>query len=158
MTCIGSLCNVERVDRMHALSSDLVVYVARLVRDVRRHNAEIPAASTRVLSLVDELGPSTVGVLADNDRCSQPTMSGLVNGLVERGWVARSPHPDDSRASLVSLTELGHKTLAGLRQNNADLIARRMAAAGRSADDLEQVVAVLRDLLPSKNDETEGQQ
>ena len=135
------------VDEMHQLSSDLVVLVARLVRDVRRNNVTIPAASTRLMSLIDELGPSTVGVLAENDRCSQPTMTGIVNGLAERGWVARTPHPDDSRANLVSLTELGRKSLASVRQTNADLIARRAAATGRSAVDLSTTVEVLRDLL-----------
>ncbi len=58
---------------------------ARLVREVRRHNAELPAATTRLLSLLDELGPSTVSDLAAQDRCSQPTMTGIVNGLVTQG-------------------------------------------------------------------------
>ncbi len=61
------------------------------------------------MSLLDELGPSTVGRLAEQDRCSQPTMTGLVNGMVERGWAERTPHPDDSRANLVSLTSLGRR-------------------------------------------------
>ncbi|MGI9158073.1 MAG: MarR family winged helix-turn-helix transcriptional regulator [Marmoricola sp.] len=138
------------MDEIHRLSNDLVVLVARLVRDVRRNNVTIPAASMRVLSLIDELGATTVGVLAEHDRCSQPTMTGLVNGLEERGWAERAPHPDDSRANLVSLTELGRKTLSVLRQNNADLIARRIAASGRPLSDLDTAVALLRDLLPDE--------
>ncbi len=139
---------MQGVDEMHELSNDLVVLVARLLRDVRRNNVSIPAASMRVLSLVDQHGPTTVGVLAEQDRCSQPTMTGLVNGLVERGWAEREPHPDDSRANLVSLTDLGRKTLSALRQNNADLVASRIAASGRPLDDLKTAVALLRDLLP----------
>ena len=46
---------------MHRLSNELVVLAARLVRDVRRRNVDLPAASTRLMSLLDELGPSTVG-------------------------------------------------------------------------------------------------
>jgi DNA-binding MarR family transcriptional regulator len=137
------------MDRIHDLSSDLVVLVARLVRDVRRHNVDIPAASTRVMSLIDELGPSTVGRLAEQDRCSQPTMSGLVNGLVDRGWAGRTPHPADSRATLVSLTALGRRTLAMLRRHNADLVAERIAASGASVDDLQTAVTLLRALLPT---------
>jgi len=139
---------------MHRLSNELVVLVARLVRDVRRHNVDVPAASTRLMSLLDELGPSTVGRLADHDRCSQPTMTGLVNGLVDRGWAERSPHPDDSRANLVTLTALGRTTLATLRRHNADLIAERIAASGRSVDDLETAVALLRDLVPPTQEGT----
>ncbi len=139
---------------MHRLSNELVVLVARLVRDVRRRNVDLPAASTRLMSLLDELGPSTVGRLADHDRCSQPTMTGLVNGLVDRGWAERSPHPDDSRANLVTLTAPGRTTLATLRRHNADLIAERIAAAGRSVDDLETAVALLRDLVPPTQEGT----
>ena len=142
------------MEEMHRLSNELVVLAARLVRDVRRRNVDLPAASTRLMSLLDELGPSTVGRLADHDRCSQPTMTGLVNGLVDRGWAERSPHPDDSRANLVTLTALGRTTLATLRRHNADLVAERIAASGRSVDDLETAVALLRDLVPPTQEGT----
>lgn len=128
---------------MHRLSNELVVTVARLLRDVRRHNVDLPAASTRLLSLVDELGPATIGLLAERDRCTQPTMTGLVNGLVDRGWARRTPHPTDSRASLVDLTRLGRKTLAELRHANADLIAGRIETSGHSLAELHTAVSVL---------------
>ena len=130
-----------------SLSNDLVVLSARLVREVRRHNGELPAATTRLLSLLDELGPSTVGALAAADRCSQPTMTGIVNGLVDKGWVQRQPHPDDARASLVSMTDEGHDQLRAVRRRNAALVAERTQAAGRSPEDLATAVAVLSDLL-----------
>ena len=129
------------------LSNDLLVLSARLVRDVRRHNSDHPAASTRLMSLLDELGPSTIGTLASADRCSQPTMTGLVNGLVERGWLQRTPHPDDARAQLVSMTEQGRSVLSDVRRRNADLVAERIASTGRSPEDLAIAVAVLADLL-----------
>lgn len=131
------------------LSNELLVLSARLVRDVRRHSSEYPAASTRLMSLLDELGPSTVGALAEADRCSQPTMTGLVNGLVERGWVERRPHPDDARAQLVTMTEAGCAMLAEVRRRNAALVAERIEASGRSPEDLATAVAVLTDLLRS---------
>ena len=53
-----------------------------LVREVRRHKVDIPPANIRLMSLLDELGPSTISALAVADRCSQPTMSGLVNASV----------------------------------------------------------------------------
>ena len=137
------------MEETHRLSNELVVLAARLVRDVRRRNVDLPAASTRLMSLLDELGPSTVGRLAEHDRCSQPTMTGLVKGMVERGWAERSPHPDDSRAHLVALTPAGRSTLATLRRHNADLVAERIAASVRSVDDLRTAVALLRDLVPT---------
>jgi DNA-binding MarR family transcriptional regulator len=130
-----------------SLSNELVVLSARLVREIRRHNTEVPAASTRLLSLLDELGPSAVGSLAAADRCSQPTMTGLVNGLVEKGWVRRDRHPDDARASIVSLTDAGHEVLTDIRRRNAALVADRIEAAGRSTEELRTAVSVLSDLL-----------
>ena len=133
--------------RVQELSNDLVVLVARLVREVRRNNTEVPAASTRLMSLLDELGPSTVGALAQADRCSQPTMTGLVNGLAEKGWVQRTPHPDDARSSLVTMTAEGETVLASVRRTNAALVAGRIERSGRSPADLATAVAVLSDLL-----------
>jgi len=129
------------------LSNDLVVLSARLVREIRRNSVDIPAASTRLMSLLDELGPSTVGALAQADRCSQPTMTGLVNGLVEKGWLQRQPHPDDARSALVSMTREGRQKLTAVRRRNAALVAQRIEASGRSEEDLATAVAVLSDLL-----------
>jgi DNA-binding MarR family transcriptional regulator len=129
------------------LSNDLVVLSARLVREVRRNTADLPAASTRLMSLLDELGPSTVGALTQADRCSQPTMTGLVNGLVDKGWVQRDPHPDDARASVVSMTAEGRKKLTAVRRRNATMVAERIASSGRSTEELATAVAVLSDLL-----------
>jgi DNA-binding MarR family transcriptional regulator len=129
------------------LSNDLVVLSARLVREVRRNSVDLPAASTRLMSLLDELGPSTVSALAQADRCSQPTMTGLVNGLADKGWVQRVPHPDDARASLVSMTPDGRRKLTTVRRRNATLVAERIEASGRSPEELATAVAVLSDLL-----------
>jgi DNA-binding MarR family transcriptional regulator len=131
------------------LSNDLVVLSARLVREVRRHS-DIPVASTRLLSLLDELGPSLLGELADADRISQPSMTAHVNALVEKGWVRRDPHPDDARARLVSMTEEGRLQLTDLRRRNAALVAERVEASGQSPADLATAVSVLSDLLQRK--------
>lgn len=128
------------------LASDLVTYAARLVRAVRRH-AELPAGA-RLLSILDELGASTVTALAAADRTSQPTTTGAVRDLVERGLVARKPHPDDARSSLVDLTDAGRAELARIRRRNGEAVAARLDAhPTHTAEDLATAVAVLRDLL-----------
>jgi len=133
------------------LSSDLTVYAARLVRLVRRESAT--TAGTRVLSILDEAGPLSVTALAQADRCSQPTMTGQVNQLVELGWVAKEPHPDDARSSLVGLTPDGRAELRRIRRVNAALVAKRLARrADLTPDDLATAVAVLQAVV----DNTEG--
>ncbi len=129
------------------LSNDLVVLSARLVREVRRNTADLPAASTRLMSLLDELGPSTVSALAQADRCSQPSMTGLVNGLVTKGWLQRDPNPDDARSTVISMTTDGRQVLDAVRSRNAALVADRIATSGRSPEELATAVAVLNDLL-----------
>lgn len=134
-------------ERTRELSNELVVMSARLVRAIRRNNADLPAATTRVMSLLDEVGPSTVSAMAHADRCSQPTMTGLVNGLVDKGWLRRDSDPGDARRSIVSMTPEGRRALSDVRRRNAALIAERVIASGHTPADLAAAVAVLRDLL-----------
>jgi DNA-binding MarR family transcriptional regulator len=129
------------------LSNDLVVLSARLVREVRRNSSDVPAASLRLMSMLDELGPSAVGALAQADQCTQPTMTGIVNGLVAKGWVRREPHPDDARSTLISMTQEGRRKLTAVRRRNATVVAERIAGSGHTAEELATAVAVLSDLL-----------
>jgi DNA-binding MarR family transcriptional regulator len=128
------------------LGSELVVQSARLVRAVRR--ALEQPTGVRALSLLDEQGPSTVTQLAHADRCSQPTMTGTVNALVEHGWARRTPHPDDARSSLVELTDAGREVLARTRRGHGETVAARLARTGRFGPaELATAVAVLREVL-----------
>lgn len=140
---------------LQELSSDLVVYAARLVRAVRRAN-ELPAGF-RVLSLLDEHGPLGITALASADRCSQPTMSGAVSALADRGWVDKQPNPADARGSVVTLTDSGRQELDRARRRNGELVAARLAAHHEhTAEDLATAVAVLRDVLSSGPDTEKG--
>ena len=137
---------MTETDELRELSSDLVVYAARLVRAVRR--ALEQPAGIRVLSLLDEYGALGITQLAAADRSSQPTMSGAVAGLVERGWVDKQPNPADARGTVVTLTEAGRQELRRIRGLNGELVAARLAAHGpHRTEDLATAVAVLRDVL-----------
>ncbi len=143
---------------LEELSAELVLYTGRLVRAVTRRSAgrstDVPTASLRLLSQVDELGPVTIGALAAADRCSQPTMSAGVQTLCERGWAAKEPNPDDARSSLVTLTEAGRTVLAEARRARAEVVADRFRAIpDHDERDLATAVAVLRSLLEQPDDE-----
>lgn len=127
------------------LSSDLVVYAARLMRLVRRA-LDLPA-SVRVLTILDAIGPLGITDLARADGCSQPTMSAQIAQLVETGLVSKEPNPADARASLVTLTDAGRADLADVRERISHLIAERLESRHRTQADLEAAVAVLRDLV-----------
>ena len=130
------------------LGGELVVQAARLVRAARHRNDTVPPAGLRVLSLLDQHGPLGVGRLAELDRCSQPTMTGAVNGLVERGWATKEPDPGDARASRVTVTGSGAAALADVRRAIAADVSERFARqTTHSPEDLATAVSVLRTIL-----------
>ena len=142
------MCPDVPTDPVLDLSGELVVQAARLVRAVRRRTGDVLPAGVRVLSLLDQYGPLGIGRLADLDRCSQPTMTGAVKGLAERGWVARESDPADARATVVTLTAEGVTALADVRRRNAEVVASRFAEqTTHSPEDLATAVSVLRAVL-----------
>ncbi len=141
---------------MEELSAELVLHTGRLVRAVSRDTSraprtagsQAPTASLRLLSVIEELAPVTIGALATADRCSQPTMSAGVGTLCDRGWAVKQRNPDDARSSLVTLTEAGRTVLAEAREERAASVAARLRADPRHDErDLATAVAVLRSLL-----------
>lgn len=146
-------------DDQYSTASDLVTYAARLVRASRQHIHSTPPAGVRVLSPLDEHGPCGVGRLAQLDRTSQPTMSGLVGTLVGRGWVTKETDPDDARATLVTLTPSGRDALSVVRQRNAEAVASAVREHPTlTPEDLATAVRVLREVLEATAHQQEGQQ
>jgi DNA-binding MarR family transcriptional regulator len=144
--------DVNQSDHLEQLGSELVVQSARLVRLVRRRLAQ-PAA-VRVLSLLDELGPTGVSALATADHCSQPTMTGQVRQLKEHGWVEGTPNPDDARSTLVSLTDAGRAELARVRADHGRMVAERLRSAQKYDDgQVEAAVELLRTVLENPEDD-----
>jgi DNA-binding MarR family transcriptional regulator len=143
---------------LERLSAELAMYAGRLVRAVTRRTAgDVPAASLRLLSQLEELGPVTVGQLALADRCSQPTMSNAVQYLTEKGWAVKQPNPEDARSSLVALTDDGRAVLTRARRRNAAVIADRLRA-DREHDlaDLATAVSLIKRLLDENPEPQEG--
>ncbi|BBH16682.1 MarR family transcriptional regulator [Nocardioides baekrokdamisoli] len=123
-------------------ATEIVMYAARLIRQVRRE-LDLPAY-IRVLSLLDELGPTGISQLATADNCAQPTMSAQIRQIELDGYVSRRPHPDDARSSLIELTAAGRTELATMRT------ALGAAAAARLGDctpaEVATTIHVLRTL------------
>lgn len=147
---------MEPTTEITALSSELAMYAARLVRLIRQNNPQ--AAGVRAMSTIDQHGPLGVTTLAQLDNCSQPTMTGIVRQLLDQGWVSREPHPTDARSTLIGLTEEGHAELTRVRAANARLVASRIALhPERTAAELATAVDVLRDVLTEPTTTKESQ-
>jgi DNA-binding MarR family transcriptional regulator len=78
------------------------------------------------LGALEAAGPLRIGGLADILGTSAPTTSRLVEGLHERGLVARTPDPDDHRATRVAVTAEGAELLQVQRGRAIDALARRI--------------------------------
>lgn len=130
------------------LGEDIVVASTRLSRLATRNVNTLPHAAMRVLGRLDELGQARISELAKADRCSQPTMSNLVQRLEDQGWVHRAQDPADSRASLISLTDAGLAELRSARhQAGAALAAHLSQLPASDLSTLEAAAQIIHKLL-----------
>ena len=112
------------IDRVAAL--DRVLELALLVNaDMTRGLAArgLTESRTRLLWVLLQRGPSTQRELADALRVSPRNITGLVDALVDTGFVSRGPHPTDRRATLVQFTQRG-ADVAGELEHDQQEFAR----------------------------------
>lgn len=103
---------------------DRVLHLATLVQtDLARFEREQGLTTSRVhlLWVLGAAGPTTQQSLAAALDVTPRNVTGLVDGLVGSGHVTREPHPGDRRATLVTPTDLGARTIADLVSSHADL-------------------------------------
>lgn len=65
---------------------------------------EFGMAYLPVAMMIHEQGPLQQKALADRAQVEQPTMAALLTRMERDGLIERRPHPQDKRASLISLT------------------------------------------------------
>ena len=103
---------------------DQVLLLSSLVQaDLARFEMQEGLSTARVhlLWALGKSGPSTQRALASALGVTPRNVTGLVDGLVASGHLTREPHPDDRRATLVTLTDLGRRTVDALVASHADL-------------------------------------
>lgn len=141
------------LDDTRALALDLVLTSTRLVRLVSSQ-LDIPLSlpQSRALAELRENGALRISVLAKTQRCSQPSMTTLVDRLESAGFVTRSTDPTDARAVLVEITDAGRETLVRAGEAIAEALAEPLAhltrddraEIARSLDILRSVTAEVR--------------
>ena len=122
----------------------------RLLRLLRREDDSGGLSGPRLsaLSVLVFTGPLSLAELAAAEQVRPPTMSRIVDGLVEAGLVTREMKPGDRRSVRITPTEQGARLLnAGREQRVRALTARleRLAeserrALARGVEILERVV------------------
>jgi len=103
-------------------------------------------------------GPMTQRELSQILQCTPRNVTGLVDALQADGFVERSPHPTDRRATLVTLTEPGRTAAAawqGSYQELATLLFADLAAADLACfvTTIDRMLEQLRDATSVTADE-----
>jgi len=141
---------VRRGARPTRLAGELRTEVNRLAYHLRTPATRSGVTPTRLAALAALTRfPDGVrqGDLAELMGMSAPSMTRLVEIMLEAGWVERLRDPADQRALLVRLTALGTKTMETLREESATQLSDELAdltPAERAA--LAAAVPVLRKL------------
>jgi DNA-binding MarR family transcriptional regulator len=109
---------------------ELLVALSRARRWLSRLATAEPAplgsSGVSALGEIVRSGPIRLGDLAARERITPPTLSRVVAGLVELGYVERSVDPDDARAGIVTATPAGTELLRGLRARRTEELAARL--------------------------------
>jgi DNA-binding MarR family transcriptional regulator len=102
-------------------------------------------ARAEVIWELHHRGPLTQRELSQALQCTPRNVTGLIDALQSAGYVARSVHPTDRRATLVSLTEQGSVAAADWQAGYRD--AAKRLFDGIPARDLATFVATLDQVL-----------
>ena len=102
----------------------------RLLRQLRGTDRESGVGPARLsaLSVLVMGGPRTVTELARAEDVRPPTMTRIVQGLVDSGLAARRRDRDDARVVHVRATRKGERTLQAARSRRVEQLARRLRA------------------------------
>ncbi len=112
--------------------------------DVGARDYGLGFARGRVLWALSESGPVLMRALSEALGVSPRTVTGLVDALEADGWVTRSPHPADRRATIISLTPTAESALEQLNESYRTLAHDLLRDV--PADDLRRCREVIRQL------------
>ena len=128
------------------VSARLQSAAIRLLRTLRRENGggELSAPRLSALSVIVFGGAMSLTELAAAEQVKAPTMSRIVDALVDRGLVTRVAKPGDRRSVRIAATELGTQLLhAGREQRVSALVARLSTLADSERRALARGVEIL---------------
>jgi DNA-binding MarR family transcriptional regulator len=108
-----------------ALASTLIRLPAALDAQLRR-DAGISHFEYQALAMLSQAPDGTLRmrVLAAQTEGSLPRLSQVVARLEQRGWVHRTPDPDDGRATLATLTDEGRAKVAEAAPGHVEEVRR----------------------------------
>ena len=117
----------DMASRLHSAS-------IRLLRLLRREDDESGLSAPRLsaLSVLVFGGAMSLAELAEAEQVRPPTMSRIVDALVEKGLVTRETVPEDRRSVRIAATEEGRRLLEAGRERRVRALASRLTRLAES--------------------------
>jgi len=98
--------------------------------DVHVRARGLSSLEWRVLATLQDSEPLTIGQLAHEVLSKQPTVTKLVQRMVDQGWVALQADPADQRRTLVTATAAGKRLVRPLVEQAKAHEAKLLSALG----------------------------
>ena len=113
--------------QLHAVS-------IRLLRTLRREDDAfgLSGPRTSALSVIVFAGPLSLAELAAAEQVKPPTMSRIVEALVEAGLVTRETAPGDRRSVRIAATDKGRKLMEAGRARRVQALSQRLVGLAPS--------------------------
>lgn len=118
-----------------------VMRLGRRLRQLRDDSLDLGSNQLSAMAVLLNSGDLLMGELAAQERVRPPSMTRIVNGLEERGYVLRRPDPRDRRQSLVSLTPAGRAIVLDNRRRRDEWLAVRIATLSPDERELLRAAA-----------------
>ena len=116
------------------------------MRAQQQHDLSVP--QFRTLAFLSRHPGSSLSAAAEHIGLTLPTMSVLVEGLVQRGLVVREPDARDRRRVLLTLTTTGQALHRQAQDGAADWLAGLLEPLNeQERESIVQALAVLRPLF-----------
>jgi DNA-binding MarR family transcriptional regulator len=136
--------------------TELLVALSRARRWLSRLAADpvgnVGSTGVAALAEVIRSGPIRLGDLAAREKVAPATLSRVVAGLVEHGYVERSTDPEDGRAGLLTATAAGEQLLRDSRaRRSAELAGRLQGLSEAERAAVLGAAPALRKLVDSEN-------
>ena len=130
----------------------MYVVIGRLVRTLRRAGAAgLGPGAMAALATLSRVGPMRLGDLAAREGVAPPTLTRIVAGLEEAGYVERQVDPADRRAVRVTVTPEGARVAGGVRCARSAVLRDRVRAL--PAGQVEAILAAMPALEALADDE-----
>jgi DNA-binding MarR family transcriptional regulator len=110
--------------------------------DVVLHKHGVSKPIYRVMTVLRERQPASIGAIAEAALTKRSTISRIIDRMVEQGLVTTEPNPEDNRITEVTLTPAGQQTLRKL----TPIVGRQFSRAmdGVSDRDIAHLLRTLQ--------------